>query len=257
MVFLLWLKALILSYCETVSTLWERRFYVRAVLVVVALPVGLVGALVLFWTLFSLAFGFLVLHWAEIALFVGVPVCFFSWLSTRKPKDKGPIKKPPLPDKLVLEQAKQGLVALAEIVCAVLRDLAEFTPIVRPSGLGGLYCPNKSNCIQVKDGVAIVSMMVYYTGEIDTEEFKNLFNLRLCQRLDARDLPNLPDAVFYDSKNNPHTSIQAIGCEPFGKFLKLEIIRVNEAAVAFLEAKELAKTDDDGAPPAPPASPYF
>lgn len=256
----LWDKtaAFLLSWWNVLSVLWARRFYVRAVLVFLALPVGVAGALVLFWTLFGLAVGFLALHWADIALLVGVPVCFFSWLATHKPREKVEEKKPlPLPDTLVIERAKQGLVVLAEIVCAVLRDLAEFMPIVRPSSLSGLYCPNKSTCIRVKDGVAIISMMVHITGEINSKQFVESFNLHMGQRLDARDLPGQPDAVFYDSKNDPHTSIQAIGCTSCGDYLKLDIVRVNEKAVALIEAIELAKTDDGGVPPATPSSPYF
>lgn len=257
MAFWLWLKAFYMSYYNTVYALWERRFYVRTVLVLLALPVGIAGALVLFWTLFGLAFGFLALHWADIALIVGVPVCFFSWLSTRKKEAKPVTITSTPPDALVLERAKQGLVALAEIVCAVLQDMAEYTPIVRPGSLSGLYCPNKSHCIRIKDHVAIISMMVYYKGEINSKQFTEMFNLRLSQRLDARDLPNLPDAVFSDAHNNPHTSIQAIGCLPCGDYLKLDVVRVNEEAVALIDAIMLAKTDDDNTPPAPPVSPYF
>lgn len=255
--------AFLLSWWNVLCVLWARRFYVRAVLTFLALPVGVAGALVLFWTLFGLAFGFLALHWADMALFVGVPVCFFSWLATRKPKGTDDDKKPVRPsDALVIERAKQGLVALAEIVFAVLRDLAEFMPIVSPRDLSGLYCPRKSACIWVKDGVAIISMMVYFKQgfsdkEFNRKQFVEAFNLRMGQRLDARDLPNLPNPVFYDSKNNPHTSIQAIDCTPCGEYLKLEIVRVNEEAVALIESIELAKSDDDGAPPAPPVSPYF
>lgn len=262
MAFWLWLKDFFIGWCDLLDVLWGRRFYVRCVLVLLALPVGAVGAVVLFWTLFGLVFGFLALHWADIALIVGVPVCFFSWLATRKKEKIVPPSTPTTSDALILEQAKQGLVALAEIVCAVLQDLAEYMPIVRPGSLSKLYCPTKSQCVEARSGLAVVSFMVYFNAEnsgkpFDDKEFVEMFNLRMGQRLDARDLPGQPDPLFYDSRNNPHTSIQAIGCFPCGKYLKLDVVRVNEKAVELIEAIERAKTDDDGAPPAPPVSPYF
>ena len=254
--------AFLTSWWNVLCVLWARHFYVRAVLTFLALPVGIAGALVLFWTLFGLAVGFLALHWADIALLVGVPVCFFSWLATRKKEKIAPPPPPMTSDALILERAKQGLVALAEIVCAVLQDLAEYMPIVRPGSLSKLYCPTKSQCIEVSNGVAVISFMVYFNADnsgkpFDSKEFVEMFNLRMGQRLDARDLPGQPAPLFYDSRNNPHTSIQAIGCFPCGKYLKLDVVRVNEKAVELIEAIELAKTDDDGAPPAPPVSPYF
>lgn len=253
--------AFLLSWWNVLCVLWARRFYVRAVLTFLALPVGVAGALVLFWTLFGLAVGFLALHWADIAIVLGVPVCLAYWLATRK-KEAKPATLPTDPDALVIGRAMQGLVSLAEIVFAVLQDLAEFMPIVSPSSLSKLYCPTKSQCVEARSGVAVISFMAYFKTEnsgkpFDDKEFVEMFNLRMAQRLDARDLPGQPDPLFYDSKNNPHTSIQAIGCFPCGKFLKLDVVRVNEKAVELIESIELAKSDDDGAPPAPPVSPYF
>ena len=190
-------------------------------------------------------------NWVLLPLLGGI--CLYSLFVGKKEAPTTPVTENPL----LLEHAKQGLVSLVEIVFAVLRDMAAYLSIVSPGSLSELYCPNKSSCIRIVNGVAVVSVMVHYTGEVNPSEFLEMFNLRLSQRLDARDLPNLPAPVFYDSKNIPHTSIQAIGVTDCGGYLKLDVVRVTEEAVALIDAIAIAKTNQENTPSAPPVNPYF
>ncbi len=171
------------------------------------------------------------------------------WLSHRKGGEKPPAVNPPN-EKVVLKHAKQGLDALLDHILLVVESLAEQTEIYSPRTKGELAYPDKKRCIRIEDGVAVVTVRLHYAGELDPVKFLGRFSDRMAQKLNAGELPGHPNPVFYDEDNETHTAIQGIRCIPVKseKSVLLEVIRVNQAAIALLdkvERERLIEADDE------------
>lgn len=140
-------------------------------------------------------------------------------------------------DAVVMKNAKAGLEVLLDHIFIVSESLAEQTEIYAPRTLGELAYPDKTRCITIEDGVAVVTVRLDYAGEIVPAQFLERFNDRMAQKLNSGELRDKPPAVFTDKDNTPHTSIQAIRCVPVQaqRYIRLEVIRVNQTAVALLD----------------------
>lgn len=242
MKFFSWLKKMFFEWIGNIKRSAHEQRYLSVCLWIMTLPLGAAGALFLFWAITAWAVGMIAKYATEIAVFVGIPVFVLYWLSSIGNSSAEVAKIDQLSDYQVAALADQGLQAMLEIVFVVLNSLSAHTPIAAPSTLGDLPCPSRSTCIRVKDGVAIISIMSYYTEPIEPQQFMDKFNAKLFQMLDEQELPNAPKAVFYDKYNRPHKSIQAIACTDCGGFFKLDIVQVNDAAVKLLNHAGYAKT---------------
>lgn len=149
---------------------------------------------------------------------------------------------------VVMKNAQEGLETLLDHIFLVSESLAEQTEIYSPKTKGGLAFPDKKRCITIEDGVAVITVQLHYAGEeLDAARFLERFNQRMAQKLNNGELTGKPPAVFTDSDNNAHTAIQAIRCIPVKgeQTIRLEVIRVNQAALALLD-----KVDREKAPKA-------
>lgn len=153
-----------------------------------------------------------------------------------------PVKSDPpaQEDAVVMKHAKEGRNALLDHISIVCESLAEQTEIHRPGARDELAYPTLNKCIHMEKGVAVVSVQLHYEGEIDPAKFKERFNDRMAQKLDSGEFSGKPPALFYDKDNTPHTAIQAIRCVPFKsrKYIRLDVVRVNEAALALMDDVE-------------------
>lgn len=143
-------------------------------------------------------------------------------------------------DAVVMKHAEEGRNALLDMISIVCESLAEQTEIHRPGARDELAYPSLNKCIQIENGVAVVSVQLHYEGEIDPAQFKERFNDRMAQKLDGGEFSGKPPALFYDKDNTPHTAIQAIRCVPFKgkKYIRLDVVRVNEKALALMDDVE-------------------
>lgn len=151
-------------------------------------------------------------------------------------------------DDIVMKHARQGLDALLDHIFLVTESLAEQTEIYSPRTKGELAYPDMKRCIHLEDGVAVVTAQIHYVGEIDPVQFLERFNDRMAQKLNSGELSGHPPAIFTDTDNNTHTAIQAIRCVPVkGKqYIRLEVIRVNQAAVALLDKLDRERAPEAG-----------
>lgn len=150
---------------------------------------------------------------------------------------------------IAMKHAKEGLNALLDHIFLVSESLAEQTEICSPKTKGELAFPDKKRCIAIEDGVAVITVQLHYAGEeMDTVRFLERFNRRMAQKLNNGELTGKPPAVFTDSDNNPHTAIQAIRCISVKgeRAIRLEVIRVNQAAVPLLDKVEREKAPEAG-----------
>lgn len=165
-----------------------------------------------------------------------------AWFTDDGPEHSKPVPTPPpVYDALVEKRAREGLDNLLDIIFVVVQSLAPQTTGQCPPGKWQMAHPNRNDCIQIRDGVAIVTVVLYHVGEIDAAQFLARFNDRMGQMLHGFKLPGHPDPVFIDKANVPHTAIQAIHCTDWGDYLTLEVIRVTEEAIPMLDALDRAK----------------
>lgn len=167
-------------------------------------------------------------------------------LAAATPAPPVPEKKEDVPvsDEIARKHAQQGLDNLLDILLIVGESLATrltgaYT-IECPKTRGQLAYPHINRCINVKGGVASTMVAFPYTGEIDQKQFMERFNDRLCQMLNAYEVPGRPNPVFIGSDNVPRTSIQAIHADKVGDRIILEVIRVTEAAIPLLDELDRA-----------------
>ncbi len=166
--------------------------------------------------------------------------------STEAPEPpKQEVVTPPA-DAVVMKHAKEGRNALLDYISIVCESLAEQTEIYSPGARDELAYPSLNRCIHMEKGVAVVSVQLHYEGEIDPAQFKERFNERMGQKLDSGEFSGKPPALFYDKDNTPHTAIQAIRCVPFKgkKYIRLDVVRVNEAALALMDEVERERQSD-------------
>lgn len=151
-------------------------------------------------------------------------------------------------DAVVKKHAIQGRDNLLDIILVVgeslEKQLTGIYTIQCPKSRGQLAYPHIKRCITVKDGVASIAVAFPYTGEADKDHFKERFNDRMCQMLNAYELPGRPNPVFSDKDNVPHTAIQAIHADIVGDRIILEVIRVTQAAIPLLD--ELDRAEGNG-----------
>lgn len=161
-----------------------------------------------------------------------------------KPKDNQTGKKS---DAVVVKHAIQGRDNLLDIILVVgeslEKQLTGIYTIQCPKSKGQLAYPHINRCITVKNGVASVAVAFPYTGEADKDHFKEHFNDRMCQMLNAYELPGHPDPVFTGKDNVPRTSIQAIHADIVGDRIILEVIRVTAEAIPLLDKLDRAEGD--------------
>ncbi len=124
-------------------------------------------------------------------------------------------------DDIAMKYAKQGRDNLLDIILAVGESLEKqitgaYT-IQCPMSKGQLAYPHINRCIKVQNGVASTMVAFPYTGEIDKNQFMERFNDRMCQMLNANELPGRPSSVFTGTDNVPRTSIQAIHADVVGE----------------------------------------
>lgn len=160
----------------------------------------------------------------------------------------------PPTDTVIMKHAIQGRDNLLDIILVVGESLEQqltgIYTIQCPKSRGQLAYPHINRCITVKDGVASVAVAFPYTGEADKDHFKEHFNDRMRQMLNAYELPGRPNPVFSDKDNVPHTAIQAIHADIVGDRLILEVIRVTQEAIPLLNELDRAEGDrsnDQGA----------
>lgn len=228
-----------MSYLYGIGRDWRENRKPRAVgkIVLPLIPVALICALLAF--LWSIREAIVKAVGGVLFVLMIVYMC-----KQGKPKDNQTGKKS---DTVIMKHAKEGLNALLDHVLLVAESLAEQTEIYSPRTKGELAYPDMKRCIHVEDGVAVNAVQLHYEGEIDTVKFLERFNNRMAQKLNSGELPGHPNPVFYDKDNETHTAIQAIRCTPVKgqKRIILEVIRVNQAAVALLD-----KLDRESAPEA-------
>lgn len=143
-------------------------------------------------------------------------------------------------DEITMKHAKEGRNALLDNITIVCESLVEQTEIYTPGARDELAYPSLNKCIHMEKGVPVISVQLHYEGEIDPAQFKERFNDRMAQKLDGGEFSGKPPALFYDKDNTPHTAIQAIRCVPFNgkKYIRLDVVRVNEAALALIDEVE-------------------
>lgn len=150
-------------------------------------------------------------------------------------------------DVVIMKRARHGLDNLLDIIIIVVRSLAAkmTTAVIEcPQTKGQLAYPHKKACIHIEDGVAIVSVQLHFTGELDGAKFLERFNETMSQMLNAYELPSQPNPIFIDKNNNPYTSIQAIRSPIVNDYIILEVIRVTQEAVPLLESLENGQAVD-------------
>lgn len=228
------------GYINGIGTDWVEDRKARAVgkVILPLVPVALVVALLVFlWhiraTIGKIISGLLLL-W----------VIIYACMQGRGQNDQAAAKS----DAIVMKNAKQGLNALLDHIFLVCESLAEQTEIYSPRTKSELAYPDMTRCINIEDGVAVVTVQLHYVGKIDTAQFLERFNNRMAQKLNNGELLGKPPAVFTDKDNEPHTAIQAIRCIPVkGKqYVRLEVIRVNQEALALMDKIDREKAPEAG-----------
>lgn len=143
-------------------------------------------------------------------------------------------------DDIKMKHAKEGRNALLDYISIVCESFIEQMAIYRPGTRDELAYPSLNRCIHMEKGVPVVSVQLHYEGEIDPAQFKERFNDRMAQKLDSGTFSSKPPAIFYEKDGTPHTAIQAIRCVPLKgkKSLRLDVVRVNEAALALMDDVE-------------------
>lgn len=239
----LWLKK--------IAAAFNAGKYFRCALIGLAPFAGAGAGATIFWLIIGLIWLFLKQYGTFLLFFLGTPalVIFALWYFFGQKTDV----KPPIDqnNRKALRYAQQGLDTLLDYILIVAESLIEKTSVYPPKTKGQLAYPDKNRCITVANGVAIISVVLDYTGEINTTQYKDRFNTRMGQMLSAGELPGQPPALFIDMDNNPHTAIQAITCAPIKntEHIILEVIRVNQAAVPLLDKQDrdqAVEPDDRG-----------
>lgn len=252
------LTTLWVSYADTICTLWKRRFYVRAVLTFLSLPVGIIGAIVLFWTLFELAFGFLVLHWADIAIIVGVPVCLFSWLATRKKGTKDiPPPPPPVSIELVKARADNIYPLMAQSGFVLFTELCRYLPgLIRPFSLGAVEAPTHYS---ITASFVTVFHLIVSKGKDDTpaSTVREILTSLIGQHLRAQDLPLTVPATYTNEAGETYPGLVCDGVYDCGQFLKIDLVITDEAETVRLKARDLSKLEGNDGTTRVPHDPDF
>lgn len=218
------------GYVGSISENWNEGKKPRAI-AKVAIPlaalVAIIAALLFLWR-FRVVIGLL--------LFAVAAIYVFSVAEKGGQHTKEVSKS----DTIVMKHAMEGRNALLDMISIVCESLAEQTEIHRPGARDELAYPSLNRCIQIENGVAVVSVQLHYEGEIDPAQFKERFNDRMAQKLDGGEFSGKPPALFYDKDNTPHTAIQAIRCVPFKgkKYIRLDVVRVNEKVLALMDDVE-------------------
>lgn len=235
-----------MSYLYGIGRDWRENRKPRAVgkIVLPLIPVALICALLAF--LWRIREAIVKAVGGILFVLIIVYMC-----KQGKPKDNQPGKKS---DTVIMKHAIQGRDNLLDIILVVgeslEKQLTGIYMIQCPKSRGQLAYPHINRCITVKDGVASVAVAFPYTGEADKDHFKERFNDRMCQMLNAYEVPGHPDPVFSDKDNVPHSSIQAIRADIVGDRLILEVIRVTQEAIPLLNELDRAegdRTNDQGA----------
>lgn len=220
------------DYIGSIKANWKEGRKPRAVgkVILPLLPVALTAALLAYlWSIRE----------TIIKIFSGILLMWTIFYACKQEKglDKKNTRKP---DAVVLKHARQGRAALLDHIMLVAESLSEQTEIYSPRSRGELAYPSVSKCITIENGVAVFTVRLRYEDEITPSKFLERFNDRMAQKLDSGELWGNPPAVFYDKDNTPHTAIQAIRCVPIPgeKCVRLDVVRVNEAALALIDEVE-------------------
>lgn len=252
------LTTLCISYADTICTLWKRGFYVRAVLTFLAAPVGAAGAIILFWTLFGLIAGLLVRYWMEILLILGVPVCFFSWLATRKEKE---VVTPPPPlsvsIELVKARAESTYPLMAQSGFVLFTELCRYLPgLIRPFSLGAVEAPTHYS---ITASFVTVFHLIISKGEDDTpaSTVREILTSLISQHLRAQDLPLTVPATYTNEAGETYPGLVCDGVYDCGQFLKIDLVITDEAETVRLKARDLSKLEGNDGTAHTPHDPDF
>lgn len=225
------------SYLYGIGRDWQENRKPRAVgkVILPLIPAALICALLSF--LWSIREAIVKAVGGILFVLIIVYMC-----KQGKPKDNQTGNKS---DAVVMQHAIQGRDNLLDIILVVgeslEKQLTGIYAIQCPKSRGQLAYPHINHCITVKDGVASIAVAFPYTGEADKDHFKERFNDRMCQMLNAYELPGRPNPVFSDKDNVPHTAIQAIHADIVGDRLILEVIRVTQEAIPLLDELDRAE----------------
>lgn len=180
-----------------------------------------------------------------VSFYAAAVIITFCTKSPEPPKQE--VVTPPSDD-VAMKHAKEGRDTLLDIILAVGESLeAQITgtyTVQCPKTKGQLAHPHINRCIQVKNGVASTMVAFPFAGEIDKRQFSERFNDRMCQMLNAGELPYRQAPVFIGKDNIPRTAIQAIHSDIVGDRIILEVIRVTEEAIPLLNALDHESVND-------------
>lgn len=229
------------AYFIRIKADWAEGRKARAVgkVILPLVPVALVVAVLLFlWNIRAI-----ISKVISGILFFGVVILMFT---QGRDRNGQPAARP---DEVVMKHAREGLETLLDHIFLVSESLAGQTEIYSPRTRKELAYPDMKRCIQIEDGVAVITVQLHYAGEeLDTVRFLERFNCRMAQKLNSGELRDKPPAVFTDRDNNTHTAIQAIRCIPVKgeQTIRLEVIRVNQAAIPLLDKVDRESASETG-----------
>lgn len=168
--------------------------------------------------------------------------------------------EPPLPtidEAAIMRHARDELDIILDITLVVLPAVAKHHAIEVVNTKEELAYPKKSECIRLDSGVPVISVMVRQSGEVNSAEVCEDFNLVLGQLFDGHKLPNAPAPIYWDADQNAVQSIQAVGHYIVGRYVILDVVHVKDENSATYVKSHTPRNTDGTEPPPPPASPYF
>lgn len=189
-----------------------------------------------------------------------VAVIVLAAFSDAEPPVPAKPAEPPLPtvdEAAIMRHAEAELDIILDIALVVLPAVAKHHAIEVPRTKDELAYPKKSECIRLDHGVPVISVMVRQSGEVNSAEICEDFNLILGQLFDGSQLPHAPAPVYWDANQNATQSIQVVGHYIVGRYVILDIVHVKDEGSATYVKSHAPRNTDGIEPPLPPASPYF
>lgn len=237
-------KEIFYKWCNKVNEFWEDERYFFSILTLLLPPI-LTGLLIILIIKTVIAgFNFVRFYYAQL-IFAGFGICaFVAWLDKRKAdnlenerKAQDIRERRDYSDRLEAAQTKEATyTAQAKIIFSIARELGPLG-IVPPATLSNIYSPGRT--IPKANGTVSLSVFLLQKDRetVDTDLFKHTAQMKIDQRLQAGEFPDIPEHHMYQGHVYSGFVIDMV--RDSEGYLEVYTALVNDAYCRYRQNREL------------------
>ena len=222
-------------------SLWERKLYGRFILLLLSVPVAIGLAGCLFWIVALGLVSFIYIHFVEIAIIVGTPVAFLSWLATKKSERQEQqqiLQEKERQRKLLEYDARKEATydTEAKMLFPVAREL-NGVGLIPPMRLSNLYSP--CHTLPRSDGAVILCQFLIQKSQeiVDLSLIKHTLQTKIDQRLAVGDYQGIKQYHIYQGRS--YSSFMVTEVVDSEGFIEVYTALVNDDVCRYLQNRDL------------------